>query len=290
MIKLFSFVFAISMMASNAFAFPLPNTEEADLALRSRLSSPSFFAQEYNFEGIVRLSNCSGSLVRFENSKPTDLALVMTNGHCLDLDEGFLKPGQVIYNRPMKRSFALYNDQATIVGYLQSTHIMYGTMTGTDVSFYRLNQTYQEIKDAYNVNALVIASEKSQSGDEIEVISGYWKRGYSCGIEYFVNQLNEDAWTFRDSIRYTRPGCETIHGTSGSPIISPITRKIVGINNTGNDDGELCTMDNPCEVDADGNKKAYQGVSYGQQVYWIYSCLTENNELNLNKEGCKLPH
>jgi hypothetical protein len=190
----------------------------------------------------------------------------------------------------MSRSFGLYNAQAEIVGYLQSTHIVYGTMTNTDVSLYRLNQTYQQIKDAYNVNPLVLSSEKANVGDEIEVISGYWKRGYSCGIEYFVNQLNEDSWTFRDSIRYTRPGCETIGGTSGSPIISPITRKVIGINNTGNENGELCTMDNPCEVDSNGNKKAYQGVSYGQQVYWIYSCLTENNELNLNQQGCMLPH
>jgi V8-like Glu-specific endopeptidase len=280
MLRFLSFLFAITMVASNAFAFPLPNGSEV---------APTLFTTNYNFEGIVRLSNCSGSLVRFENSKPSDLGLVMTNGHCLDLG-GFLEPGQVVTEVPMNRRFGLYNDKAEIVGYLQSTQIVYGTMTNTDVSFYRLTQTYQQIKDAYNVNPLVLSSEKANVGSEIEVISGYWKRGYSCGIEYFVNQLNEDSWTFRDSIRYTRPGCETIGGTSGSPIISPITRKVIGINNTGNESGELCTMNNPCEVDADGNKKAYHGVSYGQQIYWVYSCLTEDNQFDLNKEGCLLPH
>lgn len=289
MFKFLAFLFAITMVTTSALAFPLPKGNEAELALRGQLFSPALFTTNYNFEGIVKLSNCSGSLVRFENSKPSDLGLVMTNGHCLDLG-GFLKPGEVVTNVPMTRSFGLYNAKAEVVGRLQSTKIEYGTMTNTDVSFYRLDQTYQQIKDSYNVNPLVLSSEKASVGSEIEVISGYWKRGYSCGIEYFVNQLNEDSWTFRDSIRYTRPGCETIGGTSGSPIISPITRKVIGINNTGNEDGKLCTMNNPCEVDANGNKKAYHGVSYGQQIYWVYSCLTEDNQFDLHKQGCMLPH
>ncbi|MES2768176.1 MAG: trypsin-like peptidase domain-containing protein [Bdellovibrionota bacterium] len=290
--KSLALIFVFTVVTSNAFAFPLPRGNQQELSIRSTKAFKflnDLEAQKYNFEGIVKLSNCSGSLIRYENSKETDLALILTNGHCLDLDQGFLDPGQVIYNQPMERSFGLYNASAEIVGRLTSTHIVYGTMTLTDMSIYRLNETYADIKAKYNVSPLVLSSNKASPADPIEVISGYWKKGYSCSIEKFVGTLLEDAWTFKDSIRYTEPGCDTIGGTSGSPIINPVTRQVVGVNNTSNEDGQVCTMNNPCEVDENGNKKAYQGISYGQQTYWVYSCLTEANEINLLKEGCLLP-
>lgn len=288
MTKFLSLFFVLTLISVNAFAFPLPKGNEEALALDGQLFSSDLFTTDYNFEGIVKLSNCSGSLVRYESSKENDFAMVLTNGHCLDLG-GFLKPGEVISNQTIYRKFQLYNAQAQIVGSLTASHILYGTMTGTDMAVYRLTETYAEIKAKYGVNPLVLSSVRADVSSEIEVISGYWKRGYSCSIEYFVNKLLEDAYTFQESIRYSRPGCETIGGTSGSPIISPITRQVVGVNNTGNESGELCTMDNPCEVDAAGTKTAYKGVSYGQQVYWLYSCLTETNELDLKKENCLLP-
>ena len=287
-LKALALVFVFTAFTTNAYAFPLPKgNKQEELAIRSAFAR-DLSAQNYNFEGIVKLSNCSGSLVRFETSNENDFALVLTNGHCLDLG-GFLTPGQVVYNLPKARTFQLYNAAAQIVGKLTSTHIVYGTMTSTDMAIYRLNETYAQIISKYNVNPLVISSLKASPTDAIEVISGYWKRGYSCAIENFVETLLEDAWTFKDSIRYTEPGCDTIGGTSGSPIINPITRQVIGVNNTSNEDGQLCTMNNPCEVDAQGNKKAFPGVSYGQQTYWVYSCLTEANELNLLKEGCLLP-
>lgn len=287
MSKFLAFVFLFTVITSQAFAFPLPTAEQALLAEHARNFTPAAaFDPTYDFEGIVKLDNCSGSLVRYETSLDTEFAMVLTNGHCLK--GGFLKPNQVVYNTPNSRSFELYNSQTQIAGPLKATHILYATMTGTDMALYRLNKTYAEIKSAYNVNALVIDSLKADINTEMQIISGYWKRGYSCHVERFVHQLEEAGWLFTDSIRYSRPGCETIGGTSGSPILNPITRKVIGVNNTGNEDGGHCTMNNPCEVDESGNKQAFEGVSYGQQVYWVYSCLTENNEIDLSKEGCKL--
>ena len=37
---------------------------------------------QVDFAGTVALSNCSGSLVRFAASQPTDPAMALTNGHC----------------------------------------------------------------------------------------------------------------------------------------------------------------------------------------------------------------
>src|SRR5690242_1865712 len=38
-----------------------------------------------DFSGIVALSNCSGSIVRWKSSKQQDKALMLTNGHCTRL-------------------------------------------------------------------------------------------------------------------------------------------------------------------------------------------------------------
>ena len=48
-------------------------------------------------------------------------------------------------------------------------------------------------------------------------------------------------------------------------------------------------MNNPCEVDADGNITVDQGAAYGQQTWWIYTCLTATRTIDLNKSGCQLP-
>jgi hypothetical protein len=267
---------------SQAAAFPLPR------ANNDQLLFPLSFTQDYDFEGIVKLNNCSGSLFRYETSKDSDPALIMTNGHCLE--GGMPKPGTVVTNRESNRTFRLYGASGKVQATLGAKEIVYSTMTKTDITIYKLEESYADIMDRYGVRALVLAKEHPAKDVSIDVVSGYWERGYRCAIENFAYILKEDDWTFEDSIRYSRPGCETIGGTSGSPIIQTGTRMIVGINNTGNEDGEQCTMNNPCEVDKDGNVTAEQGVSYGQETYWIYTCLDGNNNLDLSIQGCQLFH
>lgn len=275
--------FLISLSFSGAaMAFPLP---QGDL---SHLSFHTQFTANYDFEGIVSLSNCSASLVRFETSKETDQALVFTNGHCVEV--GFLEPGEVISGQTSTRSMHLLTPQAILAGVVRATKIVYSTMTDTDLTIYELRETYAEIKEKFHIDPLLLSPEHPQVGMPMEVISGYWKKGYSCQIEAFIPQLLEADWTFSDSIRYSRPGCETIGGTSGSPIVLAGSRTMIGVNNTGNEDGGRCTMNNPCEVDADGKISFQKGYSYGQQTYWVYSCLNSANQLDLQKEGCQLPH
>jgi hypothetical protein len=91
-------------------------------------------------------------------------------------------------------------------------------------------------------------------------------------------------------MRYSKGGCETIHGTSGSPILSARTGRVVGINSTGNESGERCMMDNPCEVSESGQIYVEKGRSYGDQTYVFYSCLNARGKLDLNREGCQLVH
>jgi hypothetical protein len=245
-------------------------------------------AQPYNFEGIVALNNCSGSVFQLENSRDTDAAMVLTNGHCLEF--GMPAPGQIIYGKPSHRAFRLLDANARSVAQLTATEVIYSTMTKTDMTIYKLRETLGEIKTKYHIQPLMLSSQHPSVAEPIEVISGYWTRGYKCSIETFVNKLQEDQWTSEDSIRYSRPGCETIGGTSGSPVLRAGTRVIIGVNNTGNEDGKKCTMNNPCEIDKNGNITYQKGVSYAQQTYWVYSCLNQSNEIDLQVPGCLLPH
>ncbi|NUR94119.1 MAG: trypsin-like peptidase domain-containing protein [Kribbellaceae bacterium] len=240
-----------------------------------------------DFTGIAALSNCSASLVRYAESVDTDKALVLTNGHCYE--GGFLQPGQVLVNKTSTRSITLLKPDSSRAGTVRADKILYGTMTKTDLIVYEVNESYASIKSRLNVTPLTLAKQGPADGAGMAVVSGYWKRIYTCSVQATIPQLREGDWTWQDSIKYQQPGCETIGGTSGSPVVSTSTGEMIGINNTGNEDGEQCTVNNPCEVDADGNITVDQGAAYGEQTWWLYTCLTTSRTIDLNKSGCELP-
>jgi V8-like Glu-specific endopeptidase len=240
-----------------------------------------------DFTGIAALSNCSASLVRYAESVSTDKALVLTNGHCYE--GGFLQPGQVLVNKASTRSITLLKPDASRAGTVRADKILFGTMTKTDMIVYEVNETYASIKSRLNVDPLTLAKQGPANGTGMAVVSGYWQRIYTCSVQATIPQLREGDWTWQNSIKYQQPGCETIGGTSGSPVVSTSTGEVIGINNTGNENGERCTVNNPCEVDADGNVTVEQGAAYGQQTSWLYTCLTAARAIDLNKTGCELP-
>ncbi|WEV25730.1 serine protease [Streptomyces sp. 71268] len=238
------------------------------------------------YEGTVALSNCSGSIVKLPNSTDQDPALVLTNGHCLE--GGMPGAGQVLVDQPSSRSFTLLNASAGNAGTVRATKLAYGTMTDTDAALYQVNATYAQIKQRYNVNALALSAERPTSGAGIKVVSGYWKRTYTCNANGFVNQLREGPYTWKDSVRYTSP-CNVIGGTSGSPVIDTASGKVVAVNNTINESGQRCTMNNPCEVDQNGQVTVRRGIGYAQQTYQITRCVGAGNQVDLSLPGCTLP-
>ncbi|MET9364916.1 serine protease [Streptomyces sp. NPDC006632] len=238
------------------------------------------------FAGTVALSNCSGSVVRTPSSQPSDPALVLSNGHCLET--GFPGPGEVITNQASSRTFSLLNASGSKVATLRASKVAYATMTDTDISIYQLNTTYAQIQSQYGIAALTLNDAHPTQGSAIKVVSGYWKRTYSCNVDGFVYRLKEGDWTWKDSVRYTS-SCNTIGGTSGSPVIDTTTGKVVAVNNTGNEDGERCTENNPCEVDQNGNVTVRQGINYAEETYIIVPCIGAGNKIDLSRAGCTLP-
>ncbi|MBD0689947.1 serine protease [Streptomyces sp. CBMA123] len=243
-------------------------------------------AAAVTFAGTVALSNCSGSLVRMPNSAASDPALVLSNGHCLE--SGMPGPGEVVLDQSSSRTFTLLSATGGRLATLRATKVVYGAMTDTDVSIYQLNTSYASIKSKYGISPLTVADTHPTQGADIRVVSGYWKKIYSCSIDGFAYQLNEADWTFKDSVRYTS-GCNVIGGTSGSPVVDASTGQLVAVNNTINESGESCTLDNPCEVDETGAVTVHQGIGYAQETYGIPACFAPGNRLDLTLAGCALP-
>ena len=279
------FVFAIALFSTAAFAIPVAPFDA--LAAKNLKSRNLTNVEGYDFEGIVKLSNCSGSLVIFSGMPFTAKAVVMTNGHCVQKPGGYLKQGEVWVNKPISRDMKLFDKNMKLFP-IKATKILYATMTNTDVAFYELDKSYVEIMNTTQVRAFVLDSFRPSIAQPIEIISGYWDRGYSCAIDNFVFQIKEGQWTWTDSIRYTE-GCDTIGGTSGSPLIAKGEKRVIGINNTSNESGEECTLNNPCEVSANGNVNSQKGLRYGQQTFNVYTCITPDFKFDLSRSTCDLP-
>jgi hypothetical protein len=263
---------ALSFAASPASASPAPAQAAPAVVVAADLTAT------------IRLSNCSASLVRYPTSVSTDRAMMLTNGHCFE--GGFLSAGQVITNRTSTRRGTLLNSAGSAVANLTADRVLYATMTGTDVTLYRLTSTFASIQSATGISARTIAASHPVTGDTF-VPSGFFAQVFNCDIQAFVPTLREDVWTWHDSIRYNT-ACATVHGTSGSPIVNTASGQVVGINNTANDNGGVCTLNNPCEVSANGTVTATQGLRYGQETYWFTTCLTSTRTIDLNRAGCLL--
>lgn len=238
-----------------------------------------------NFSGIVALSNCSGSVVRTPNSQPNDPALVMSNGHCVRL----LNAGEVLRNQSSSRTFTLLDSTGTrSLGTLRANRLLYATMTDTDVSFYRLTITYAQLQSQFRTTALTLSTVHPTVGEPIRVVSGFHRTIYPCNIDAFAFRLREDVWTWKDSVRYTS-ACHTIPGTSGSPVEDANTSTIVAINNTLNEQSQRCTLDNPCEVDQNGNITIHPNIGYAQEIWFISNCIAPGSVFDLTRPGCQLP-
>jgi hypothetical protein len=161
-------------------------------------------------------------------------------------------------------------------------------LQGSDMRLSR--RLYQDpLTHAGFVPTLRLPKGAPTDGDTIAIPSGYWDRTWSCTLNGFAGTVEEDQWTWHDALRYGRPGCAVIGGSSGSPVLDTSTGAVVGVNSTINENGQMCTLDNPCEVASDGSTSATQGQGYGQETYWITTCLDASNTIDLTIAGCLLP-
>lgn len=278
-------VFSIFII-NKSYAIPLQEVSNAKIRFSDMSES------EYNFLGTIGLNNCSGSVVKLIGSSKTDNVIMLTNGHCIGMGSyngRFPAMGEVFQNVEIKRSVFLLDKYSETVAEVSTTSLLYATMTDTDMALYELDITYEILQNKFQIEPLILSDKSPEPGDQVEVVSGFHHVGFSCEIDRIIPQLKEVDWIWKNSFRYKIEGCDTYGGTSGSPVIDTQTREVVAIHNTGNDDGELCTMMNPCEIYPTGEIVASKGSSYGQNTSNLYTCLDNELKVDLDLNGCLLP-
>ncbi|MFI6503066.1 serine protease [Nonomuraea typhae] len=236
--------------------------------------------------GSVNVNGCSGALVRLPASTPDDPALVMTNGHCYE--GAWPVPDEVLVDQPSHRLFELLGPAGEPVAALHAARALYVTMTGTDLALYQLGTTYRQLEQDHRLRPLTVSAGRPEPGRKIRVVSGGLKKVYACAVDRLAYRVLESGYMTKDVLRYT-PACKTGPGTSGSPVVDAASGEVVGINNTSNRDGGTCTLDNPCEMSRDGVVTARKTAAYGTQTYWLTTCVTAGNKIDLNRPGCLLP-
>jgi hypothetical protein len=64
--------------------------------------------------------------------------------------------------------------------------------------------------------------------------------------------------------------------------------QVIGVNNTGYVGGRAC-RDTVCEIRRDGTRRVYPHRDYGQQTWWLVTCLDADRRIDPAVEGCRLP-
>ncbi|WP_439662971.1 trypsin-like serine protease [Lentzea sp. HUAS TT2] len=221
-----------------------------------------------NLEGAASVGGvCSASVVRTDHTRPGDQALLLTNGHCVPERPA---PGQTLRDVALKLPVTIGDRQGYLQAKAETTRLVSATMTGSDTALFELDQTYAQLK-AKGVKIFKLANRSARPGERVDVISSGNGDRFSCTIEAVVPHLREEGYTQANAYRYD-PACKPSHGGSGSPIVLKDGVTVVGVHSTGNDSGEQCTANNPCEVAADGSVTVHQGARYGQQVKHLAAC------------------
>ena len=241
-----------------------------------------------NFEG------CSASLMAFAGYQKTDAALVLTNGHCTGKgsfmgqypsDKDFFINVPPRDNRGGTQEIEFLTQTQKIVRG-QAAKLILGTMTGTDIGLYEMTETYGDLEQKGLAPLILESNVDLTAGDTVTLVTSYWRRSYTCTFEANVSQIKEGPWTWNKALRFSPDNCPLQDGASGSPLIGK-SGKIVGIINTVNMDGETCTLNNPCEVSAEGpivRKKS----NYGLVISDLYKCLDDNRHLDFSLASCPL--
>ncbi|MDR7281184.1 trypsin-like serine protease [Catenuloplanes atrovinosus] len=232
-----------------------------------------------DLEGAAEVGNCSGSVVRTATSSPDDPALLLTNGHCVSPRPA---PGTAVVDQPDVQTVRILDRQGYHRASAGTSRLLYATMTGTDIALYRLDRTYAEL----GVKVFTLATAPVAPGTRLAVVAP--GNRFECTVDAVIPQLREGGYQQDDAYRYDA-ACGPRHGDSGAPLVLADGSTIVGVHGTGNDDGEECTENNPCEVAADGTVRVEQGRRYGQRTTMLAACLTTGSVLDLTLPDCTLP-
>lgn len=246
------------------------------------------------YGGVARVqagSTCSGVLL--EVGPYVDApAYVITNGHCARA----FGSDEVLLDQPGAGAvtFNYFHDAANRPSHaVRQTR--FSTMKGTDLAILELGTRYRDLVDA-GIRGLPLERDRPAVDEPVVIVgaplvdgpSSSFLRLASCRLESAVDVLLERHWHWFD---FWRNRCSDIlPGSSGSPVISQRTGRVVGLVNTttiGSLGVTDCWLGRPCEVEGT-HGVSDEAASYAVPVEGLASCFDGGGELRRGASGCPL--
>jgi Trypsin-like peptidase domain len=251
------------------------------------------------YSGVVRVqarATCSGVfLATTSDDDPRGgdaSAWVATNGHCV----AFPGTNQVLLDQPGGGSvvFDFFVDTQSRQLRVPIRRVAYATMKGRDLALIELSARVDELRRAGFEPWRPVLTLPAD--DEPAVIVGAplqvnpaaaFLRLAACRLEGRAPMLFEFTWHWYG---FERTRCADIApGSSGSPVFSRRTGRIVALINTSNAGQPwytACQIDSPCEPTPTGSVQP-ENTSYATPLVGIDRCFS-GGDFDVDASGCPL--
>jgi V8-like Glu-specific endopeptidase len=255
--------------------------------------------KKYNGVGLIEVDYgvCTGFAIAIGNH-PQSPAYILTNAHCQGPNGRLPGAQDIIVNRRINSNFVVnyFHDFKAERLSMPIKKIVYATMKNNDIAILELYKTQQEAIAA-GIQPLKISPHPPTKGEEIAVV-GIPSEGVKPKLNFLhksrckigkIVTIAESVYYWQKSIEHR---CSIVGGMSGSPMISRKHDRVVGIVNTGVDDKAIkqpeCSLNRPCEVGKDGQRRTFPQENYGQLIHHITTCFNSQGVFNLYQPGCQL--
>jgi hypothetical protein len=210
-----------------------------------------------------------------------------------------LDPNEVNLGQPTKSAdYVIFNYFADVPSQqvkMPLSRIAYATMKGQDLAVLELQARYDEVvrrgfkpwrvtSGVPAVNEPVVIVGAPLSGAP----SAPFVHLCACDLESRAKILLEDVWHWFD---FDRNRCSDLGpGSSGSPVISRQTGRLVGLLNTSTIGAPRftdCALNHPCEP-VHGDVTSYTDTSYMTPLVSVDRCFNEKGRFDVMRRGCPL--
>lgn len=252
------------------------------------------------WSGIGRFQNglsCTAFLIRPPGASGASSALALTNGHCISTGTN-----EVIRDRALPNTsrvtFRYFRDTVSEQLPVRAIRVLHSTMKGLDLALIELDSTLGQLVNA-GIEPLELTTSPPDPGEPVWSVGvpvtgvpldEQFLRRSACTLGAAAD-LIEFTWHFWSS--YANDCADILGGSSGSPVVSQRTGRVVAVINTTTagaaiDTGDFrCFNGQPCEV-VPGGFLYRRDTNYAVPVADLPRCFGVNGAFDLRLDGCPL--
>jgi hypothetical protein len=254
-------------------------------------------ADERRFTGValslIAGNGCSGAFVVASESdvEMDGPAYFLSAGHCT-LEASTANPfdAMAVEDQGGWLKFRWFEDSRGAAIAASVAHIDFVTMKGTDLALAELSESRSALRRR-GVVPFVLADQGPAVAETLVVV-GHPSFGFAqmaaCPLRARVPLLVEGAFHWYDANAHACEGIDS--GSSGSPVFSAATGKVVAVLNTlaeARNSARPCTLNHPCEGSEDPELYAASS-SYSMDVTGLGACFDQEGRFDRGRPACPL--